>query len=286
MAAYIPTTDVDIITGVRQFRLINKTGAIYNMTRPDRLLYDPQGLGWGEEVTTQRLGMTYYTVDKNELQSMPAGEMVFRTYRAYADFLSFCQVGGLVLCYKPVSTWYYLPVIITIDKSEIKPDTNHLVCPVRFTGLSYWRERIVAQTRTGGEETGGKIYPYVYPYIYGTGRRNVFDFELVLPSYFTLTIFGPVTNPAYTISQDGETVNSGKINTTIEAGHKLVINTDPNEMEIAEYTSGGEYVANRYGDSDFTTARIFELPRGASRMTITSEDITPPTVVIEVKKHV
>ena len=285
MAAYIPTTDVDIITGVRQFRLINKNGAIYNMTRPDRLLHDPQGLGWGEEVTTERLGMTYYVTDRNERQSTPSGEMVFRTYRAYAEFLSFCQVGGLILCYKPVNTWYYLPVVITIDKSEIKPDTDHLVCPVQFTGLSYWRERVVAQTRTG-EATGGKIYPYTYAYTYGTGRRNVFDFEQTLPSYFTLTIFGPATNPSYVVTQDGQTINSGKINATIQAGHKLVINTDPNEMEIAEYTSGGEYVANQYGNSDFTTARIFELPQGASRMTITSDDITPPVVVIEVKKHV
>lgn len=286
MATYIPTTDVDVITGVRQFRLINATGAIYNMTRPERLLHDPRGLGWGEEVTTQRLGMTYYTTEKKEKQSTPSGEMVFRTYRAYAEFLSFCQVGGLVLCYKPVSTWYYLPVSIQIEKTEIKPDTNHLVCPVSFTGLSYWRERVVAQTRQGDEEDTGKIYAYTYGYTYGTGRRNVFDFELVLPSYYTLTIFGPVSNPSYVVTQDGETVNSGTINTTIQAGHKLVINTDPNEMEIAEYTTAGEYVANQYGNSDFTTRRIFELPRGASRMTVTSNDITTPVVVIEVKKHV
>lgn len=283
---YIPSTDRDVITGVRQFRLINKNGAIYNMTRPERLLHDPEGLGWGEEITTERLGMTYYITDRQEVQSTPSGEMVFRDYEEYKTFLSFCQIGELVLCYKPLTIWYYLPVIINIGKSEIKPDTNHLICPVQFTGVSYWRERVIAQTSTGDDGDGGKIYNYTYAYTYGTGRKNAFDFDLTLPSYFTLSLFGVVTNPQYILTQGGKTIRTGRINAAIEAGHKLVINTDPNELEIREYTTGDTYVRNRYRDSDFTTRRLFELPRGRSRLVITSDDITPPTVVIEVKKHV
>jgi len=135
-----------MIAGVRQFKLINALGAEYDMTRPDALLHAPDGLGWGTEATVNRLGMTYIGINEKEIHQSPSGEMVFRTYEEYGRFLSFCQQGGLVLCYKPLDTWYYCECLISIQKSEIQWENNHLICPVQFTLLSYWYERVVAQT--------------------------------------------------------------------------------------------------------------------------------------------
>lgn len=135
-----------MINGVRQFKLINALGREYDMTRPDALLHSPDGLGWGTERTVERLGMTYIGIREQEIHQSPSGEMVFRTYAEYGRFLSFCQQGGLVLCYKPQNTWYYCECLISIQKSEIEWENNHLICPVQFTLLSYWYERVVAQT--------------------------------------------------------------------------------------------------------------------------------------------
>lgn len=135
-----------MIAGVRQFKLINALGAEYDMTRPDALLHAPDGLGWGTERTVNRLGMTYIGINEKEIHQSPSGEMVFRTYEEYGRFLSFCQQGGLVLCYKPLETWYYCECLISIQKSEIQWENNHLICPVQFTLLSYWYEKVVAQT--------------------------------------------------------------------------------------------------------------------------------------------
>ena len=135
-----------MIAGVRQFKLINALGREYDMTRPDALLYAPDGLGWGTERTVNRLGMTYIAINEKEIHQSPSGEMVFRTYEEYGRFLSFCQQGGLVLCYKPLDTWYYCEALISIQKSEIQWENNHLICPVQFTLLSYWYEKVVAQT--------------------------------------------------------------------------------------------------------------------------------------------
>lgn len=169
-----------MINGVRQFKLINRTGAEYDMTRPERLFHNPDGLGWGTEREIRRIGMTYFADDEKEIHQRPTGEMVFRTYTEYAAFLSFCQVGGLVLAYKPRETWYYAKCLISINKSEIKVDTLHLVCPVNFTLTSYWYERVIAETATPEDPTeptyislSGETVTFVGAYEYPLANLEV-----------------------------------------------------------------------------------------------------------------
>lgn len=276
-----------MIPNVRQFKLINGNGTEYDMTRPEALLHAPEGLGWGTERNIVRLGMTYTAIDEREKHTAPSGEMVFRTYEEYRNFLSFLQVGGLVLGYKPVNTWYYARVIRAIDKNEIKPSHNHLVCPITFETTSYWYEKVIKQTSTTVITENAKQYDYVYDYQYSINASNTFDLMLDLPSYFKITIFGEATNPVWTLSVNGSAVMSGKVSTTVPVGQKLIVNTDPNEMEIGLYNaSTGAFISNQYGNSDFTTERIFSLPRGASTIAVTTDDLTVPQVALEVMKHV
>lgn len=275
-----------MIPNVRQFKLINGNGAEYDMTRPEALLHAPDGLGWGTERTINRLGQTYIAIDEREIHQTPTGEMVFRTYEEYANFLSFCQVGDLVLAYKPRSTWYYVRCLISINKSEIKVDTLHLVCPVTFTLTSYWYEKVVAQTSTPGESENEKQYAYTYSYQYGMGELNSFDINCDLPSYFKLTIFGEATNPIWRVVQNGNIIKSGKLIATIGSSQKAVINTDPKNTEIGLYTLSNTRISNLYGYSDFATERIFALPQGSCQLQVLSEDDTPPRVMLEVLKHV
>lgn len=275
-----------MIYGVRQFKLINGNGQEYDMTRPEALLHSPNGLGWGTERTVERLGMTYIGINEKEVHQSPSGEMVFRTYEEYGSFLSFCQQGGLVLCYKPLNTWYYCETLISIQKSEIEWENNHLICPVSFTLLSYWYERVVAQTGEQGESEGGKVYAYTYSYHYGTSAQNVFNVDCDLPSYFKLTIMGEATNPSWRLVVNGNIVKSGKVNATITSNQKLVINTDPKKVCIDRYNKNGTRISSAYGLSDFATQRLFALPQGISQLQVLSDDDTPPKVILEVLKHV
>lgn len=275
-----------MINGVRQFKLINVLGAEYDMTRPDALLHAPDGLGWGTERTVNRLGMTYIGINEKEIHQSPSGEMVFRTYEEYGRFLSFCQQGGLVLCYKPIETWYYCECLISIQKSEIQWENNHLICPVQFTLLSYWYERVIAQTGQQGESESEKQYAYTYSYQYGAGTSNVFTIDCDLPSYFRLHIMGEATNPSWRLVVDGEIVKTGKVNATFTANQKLVVNTNPKEVCIDRYNKNGTLISSVYGLSDFSTDRLFALPQGQSQLQVQTDDATPPTVILEVLKHV
>lgn len=275
-----------MINGVRQFKLLNALGQEYDMTRPDALLHDPDGLGWGTERTVERLGMTYIGIDEREIRQTPTGEMIFRSYEEYGRFLSFCQQGGLVLCYKPINTWYYCECLISVNKSEIEWENDHLICPVEFSLLSYWYERVVAQTGQQGESESEKQYAYTYSYQYGAGTSNVFNINCDLPSYFRLQIMGEATNPSWRLVVNGEIVKTGKVNTTFTANQKLVINTNPKEVCIDRYNKNGTLISSVYGLSDFSTDRLFALPQGQSQLQVQTDDATPPTVILEVLKHV
>lgn len=275
-----------MINGVRQFKLLNALGQEYDMTRPDALLHDPDGLGWGTEATVERLGMTYIGIDEREIRQTPTGEMIFRSYEEYGRFLSFCQQGGLVLCYKPINTWYYCECLISVNKSEIEWENDHLICPVEFSLLSYWYERVVAQTGQQGESESEKQYAYTYSYQYGAGTSNVFNINCDLPSYFRLQIMGEATNPSWRLVVNGEIVKTGKVNATFTANQKLVINTNPKEVCIDRYNKNGTLISSVYGLSDFSTDRLFALPQGQSQLQVQTDDATPPTVILEVLKHV
>lgn len=281
-----------MIDGVRRFKLRNADGQFYDMTRPEALFWQPNGLGWGYETETERLGMTYYILENNEVQPNPTGSMVFRTYDEFHRFLQFCYVGGLVLYYSPAykeldEKWFCLDVQIQIDKSEIEVDNNHLICPVEFLGTSYWYRTDVYQTM-GTSELGEKKYTYTYPYRYGVGESNIMHIYNELPSYFKLTINGAVTNPSWTVYVNGKEVNKGKVNVAVESTQKFVVNTIPDEMEIALYDKQtDERIQSVYQNSDFTTLRIFALPRGECSVVVSSDDaVVILDATIEVMSHV
>lgn len=276
-----------MINGVRNFKLINGNGTELDLTRAGFLLWKPDGLGWGITPTVTAVGSSYIVTDTTLERPRPTGSMVFANYQAYQQFLSFIQVGGLVLAYKPISTWYYLDCTVVIDKSEIKPDNDRLICPVDFYGTSQWYEKLEASAISVSLDEGAKIYPYKYQYRYSSGATGAIEVQNGnLSSYFKLTIMGAVDNPVYTLYQGGVQIASGKINVSVPAGRKLVIDTHPATMQIAEYTTANVLVGDRYANSDFTTERLFALPAGLCTIQVNDDGGAVASAFVEVRKRV
>lgn len=271
---------------MRKFKLTNANGQTFDLMRKDAFFHDPSGLGWGLNADIMQVGDSYIKLKETPAQPSPSGEMVFKGYQQFEEFLDFIQVGGLVLGYMPLNTWQFLDVVITLGKSEIDYQKNRLICDISFAAVSQWYEALrLYQADT--ETTGGKVYPYSYAYTYSDTVANEIIIENgLLESYFRITIFGAITNPAYTLYQDNERIKSGRIITSIPEGNKLVIDSHPATMEIAEYTNSGEFVADRYGNSDFSTERIFELPKGQSRIVFTHAGVDDVRAWVEVRKRV
>ena len=97
---------------------------------------------------------------------------------------------------------------------------------------------------------------------------------------------GEIENPEWRVMQNGVKILSGKVNAKISNTHKIIINTNPLDAEISEYTKGGVYVQNLYNKSDFTTKRIFAIPAGDVTFTVLGQGTVAPKVFMEVLKRV
>ena len=127
-----------------------------------------------------------------------------------------------------------------------------------------------------------------YYYVYMTESNNTMYIENGSQiSYFRLSILGPCTNPAYYLLKDGKVQHSGKINATIRSGYRLVIDTHPKTLDIGLYSANSETRhSSLYSLSDFTTDRIFALPKGASTMYVLDDEGAEVEAYVEVKKVV
>ena len=277
---------------IRQFKLRNKTGAEFDMMRKDAFFHAPAGLGWGMSISTVPVGNSYHVTDEQVNQPAPSGEMVFAGYQQYEEFLQFCQIGGLVLCYMPISTWRYLEVYISIDKTEIDHETNRLICSVTFQSHSQWYEASRLYIPSQAVDEDAKLYDddhldsYAYLYNYeDTDAGGVTIMNGSLPSYFKVTFIGPTTDPEWRLYVGNTLTKSGKISASIVSGHKLVVNCVPSQYSIIEY-NGDAFYLDRYKDSDWTTERFFEIPAGESMMVFTDSTQNPPEAWVEVYKRV
>lgn len=270
----------------RQFNLTNANHETVNLNFVGHAMYEPDGLGWAEETSVVRLGETFLVTENEVARPAVSGEIVFHGYQEYDDFLRFAQAGGLVLGYMPLSTWRYLDCTIQLSKTEIKPFSKLLICPVVFNGTSQWYEAAKYYQASGDVPNNAKIYPYTYDYVYAGVKGGVDISNGALSSYFIARIDGALVNPSWKLYVGGELIKSGRIEATIPSGDYVLVNTDPTEVEIAEYTSGDVFVRDLYKYSDWTTERIFTIPAGESVMVFTEEGGTTPIASIEVHQRV
>lgn len=278
---------------VRKFKLRNKTGLEFDLMREDAWLYQPTGLGWGMTANTVPVGNSYYVTEQKINLPEPSGTMVFHSYEAYQEFLEFIQVGDIVLCYMPISTWRYLRCFVEIDKSEISYENKRLMCPITFHGVSQWYENSVLYKPQQAVDDEAKVYAdehneqYAYEYVYEDATAGgILLNGGVLSSYWQITFVGPTINPEWRLYVNNELTKSGKINATILSGHRLVINGIPSAYSILEYDSDGELYRDRYGDSDWDTERFFVIPSGESTMVFTDSSQDLPNAFLEVYRRV
>lgn len=271
---------------MRQFKLINATGTTWDLMQRDGFFYLPQGIGYSRTISTIRAGTTYLILDEFLNQKAPYGEMVFQTYEQFQKFVAFISDDDpLYFYYSPTGqTWYRSRCKVqSLSKSEMS-QPGVLRCPITFDCLSTWSE-LVTVTQSDVVEDQGKIYNYTYPYTYSdTTLATAQIINGSIESPIRLNIFGPVENPYWALIQGGQNIATGRVLITIPSGNKLVVDANPLTMQIAEYTINGDFVANRYGNSDFSTQRFLYAPPGTSVLSATNPTGGAIRVVTELER--
>ena len=270
----------------RQFKLINNLGASFDLMRRDALFYTPDGLGFRFDQEYFRIGNSYQLIDTESAQKVIAGVMVFASYQVYEEFVDFITHTPLKLAYMPLNEFAYLDCEVTrLDKAEIDYRDRKLKCNIDFTGSSKWY--IPRQVlRTSPVVTNGKVYTYNFDYTYADSANSTINItnDSTEDSPCIITIFGPITNPTWSLIVNNQTVQSGAVLGTIGNGNNLRINSNDNDLTLAEFDAMGNLVSNKYPESDFTRENFIYVPPGRSTLFISGTTSDGVNAWIEVRE--
>ncbi len=270
---------------MRKFKLMNSRGEAFDLMRRDAFFSVPDGLGFEETIEFARMGDQYVDTYHYATQMVVSGEMRFAGYQQYKEFIRFIT-DDLVLMYSPLDTWYETDCILqSMTKGELENTSGHLVCTVSFYRKSLWHSsRIFIKSNPSVGD--GKIYPYTYPYTYAEATAGDMAIHNIgtIQSSCVIHIFGPVSNPRWALIQNGEIVADGAVSVDIPEGRKIVIDSDPASLEIAEYTTNNVYVRDLYQYSNFSTARFIMIPPGSSILRVLNAGISEVNAFVEVRQ--
>lgn len=256
---------------IRKFKLINSTGSEFDLMRKDAFFFAPSGLGFAMNYDFMRAGNAYEATELYSAQKNPGGEMVFDSYAIYDEFSRFIALTPLKLVYMPLTEWAYLDCYVAgLEKTEIDYQTGKLRCPIEFIATSKWYIPRAAE-KTGQSVINAKLYNYTYDYEYADELNGVLRVtnNSSEESPVTISIFGPIEDPTWTLTVNDKTTMSGSMSGTIADGNKLVIVSKDGELEVGEYiATSNEFVANRYQDCDFNRETFIYAPPGTSSLII------------------
>ena len=259
---------------MRTFTLLDRDGTSYNLTEPTTaFFYNVEGLGYSREVEYQQIGDRYEPIKNNLAQGLINGIIRFKqpnAYKKYFDFVQFCQNTPLRLIYTPSTTPFYRDGQVTsISKTE--GSDGVLSCSIEFSASTPFYK--ILYEYNPGVITGGKTYSYEYDYVYsnsvaGTVTLNN-DSYLSCPA--KIEIYGYAVNPSWRHYVNNVLVATGKVNTSIESGNKLVIDTTTTPYSIKQYNLSNELISDVYQLSDFSTDRFITLRNGRNTISVAHE---------------
>ncbi|MEG2101743.1 MAG: hypothetical protein RRY99_09550 [Flavobacterium sp.] len=253
---------------MREFYLINKLNEKWNLNKTDSFFHDPVGLGQEHKVKYEQIGTSFQKTEDFLKQKIISGKIKFSGYEAFEKFSKFIQYKPLILEYSS-SDMYHIDV--SIDKIEKKElETLGLIAEIQMKSLGTFYKKIEKQNV---ETNIGKRYDYKYKYTYSDTSIGVveIDSDSTLLSKTKITILGPCINPTWKHNLNGLIVADGRINSSIAAGHRAVIDSIIFPYEIAEYDENGRYLRDLYQMSDFSTKRFINLQCGKNRISVSQE---------------
>lgn len=280
---------------MRKFGLIAGTEEI-DLTTQTLFFYQPDGLGYEQNLSYRRVGRKWILLDRYEEQGEISGTLIFMGKNPYSQYKSFTYKThrtNLKLTYTMDNgtTMYYRDVIISsIGKTELNLG-GYLECPITFKASTPWYTELTYITKpTSMTNNHGWVWETYSTWAGSTADQTAgiqfksvpdmtisIDIKTRIASPCALLIRGPISSPIWTHSHGGKEIATGRINYTIPANHFLVVDnrTAPYSIKIFGERSDGavDYdneVANVYAESDFSTDRFLELRNGTNTIEVVS----------------
>lgn len=266
----------------RKLWLTNNNNETFEFTNKNSkyFLSSIGGMGLAKTLTGYNLGNVSKTLTSNYDFLTITGELMFydkvnNAYEDYFSFIKFCGKTPLRLYYLPPNTLnaYYVECdVISVAKNEYGTD-NIMRCSVSIQPFTHWlTSNEVVVSVDSGVGNGGKNYPLTRPYYYeGTSYSNItLTNEGSNDVGIVVEITGSVTNPTWTLTQDGIVYGTCKINGTYD--FVKVNSVDGQQLIYLELN--GSAIANPSAYQDLSISggmlTFIKLKTGTSTMVFTS----------------
>ena len=269
---------------MRTFRLYDNDGNRYNVTSKDHLFfYKIDGLGFTQEAEFQRIEDRYALLNNYIAQNKITGIIRFWQPQAelqYFNFAQFCQNQPIMMDYNNnYGTYSRRGLITKIERSD--GNGNPLEIKIEFTAETPWFKTVSEYNE--GTIVGGKVYDYTYDYTYSDSVVNTvsIDSDSYQSSPVRLIIFGEAVNPTWRHYLNNVLVSTGKINGTVLANHRLIIDTTTIPYGIKQVDALGNLISDMYQQSDFSTSRFVRFGHGRNTVTFGADNTNVLNVGVE-----
>lgn len=273
---------------MRKFKLINGSGAEFDLCRSDAFFCSPDGLGRNRDQDYEKSGDWLFPTENSYAPKEITGRIIFRGYESFSEFAAFVEVEPLTFCYSPRETWYFRAVTCTaLTKTEYSEGSfNELICDVDFLPLGLWYDSTrVFKTEIAPE--GNKFtFPFTFPFVFADLSAGTIDIKNARPREAPCKIIleGEIINPTWTLTQGGTTIMSGALAASIGEGEKIVIDAMPLTMEVAKYSAEGVRTdLSQY--QDFSKETFVYAPQGASTLTVQHSGDAEIIITVEVRQY-
>lgn len=270
---------------IREFTLTNADGIEWDLNSTNSFFMDVSGLGFEQTFDFEDVGDFFLEISKHPKQAKPKGTIIFSSYKEYDDFVFDMQKGPLVLGYRFVnSSGFGFQVFLDVEIKSLKKGemkTGVLSCDIEFLALGYYY--INEEFEISTEEADGYTYTYPFNYTDSSAGSVVIGSSSVIDSPCRISIFGPCTNPSWSHYVNGVEVGGGKVNCSVIAGERMIIDCQKIPYSIKKYNNSLVETEDCYGDSDFSTGRFVYLKPGTNEISFAHEGPETLYVVVDVK---
>lgn len=266
---------------VREFSLLNELGQEYSLMDIERycLLTEPSGLGITYKNNYQELGNIFIQNSSQVKQSQIGGTLNFANYKNFNSF------GNFIKTSKSLKIKYKIPfdnnhieflkdvVLSSLSKTEVQQN-GFLSESIIFDCLSSWyQNKETVYTIAKLEQEIQWDFRWDARFADYSERSIVFDNDGHTEASFTLEMLGYLINPGFSITQNGEVINSLNFNMTLQQGESLLYSSRDNDIYIKKKNTNGTFT-NLFTQNyvDINNNNVFKIPQGTSTISLTADN--------------
>ena len=269
---------------LNEFQLINELNVRYNLKNfvESAIIPSVDGIGYDYSMSYVRVGDTYRRTSKELNQCELSGNVIFKSYRDYQQFVNFIESSEeLRVIYKPLDVEYYRSVDFAgVTGVKQRGSTTECTLKLSCKGLYYTEDfrRYMIET-IENEAKFDLTFPFVFNdnSAVNVAINNIGHSEAEIMA----EIYGYVENPEISLYVDGQLKSKVSFNIEVAENEVLFYSARDGEQAVYKVDAQGNKI-NAVGSLSLENNNFYKIPKGNSSLKLTSNDGILNKVIIKI----